>query len=132
MLISVNERDPRPIYQQIGAQIKEQIRVGALKPKDELPSVRELAQALGINLHTVHQAYRKLSDEGVITLRLGRRASIAPPRREPVSRGRAKELLGPRLSEIISDAYHLGLSPADFRRLVGELLSTREREGEEP
>ena len=56
MLIYIDEDDSRPIYLQIMFQIKEQIRDGELKPGDELPSVRELADSLGINLHTVHHA----------------------------------------------------------------------------
>ena len=52
MLLSINEKDSRPIYLQIIGQIKEQVSNGTLKSGDELPSVRELANSLGINMHT--------------------------------------------------------------------------------
>jgi len=127
MLVSISESDPRPIYAQIAAAVKEQIREGSLKPGDELPGVRELAGSLGINLHTVHRAYRMLKDEAIIYLRLGQRARIAPLRQSPVSRERIDSELAPRISELITEAFHLGLSREEFRKLVDELL---ERKGE--
>lgn len=77
MLLSINEKDSRPIYLQIIGQVKEQVSSGSLHPGDELPSVRELADSLGINMHTVRNAYLKLRDQGIINLRLGRKARIA-------------------------------------------------------
>ncbi len=77
MFISINENDNRPIYVQIINQIKEQVRSGSLQPGDELPSVREAADSLRINMHTVRSAYLKLRDQGIIKLHLGRRAIIA-------------------------------------------------------
>jgi len=76
MLISIDERTGSPIYLQIVRQVKEKVRSGLLKPGDELPSVRELAKSLGINLHTVRGAYQKLREWGIINMRLGRRAKI--------------------------------------------------------
>jgi len=123
MLISIDEGDPRPLYAQIAADIKEQIRAGALQPGDELPSVRELADSLAINLHTVHHAYRQLREQGIIRLRLGRRARVAPLRGQPASRDVVEVQLVGRLNEIITEAYHLGLTAEDFRALVDELLA---------
>jgi DNA-binding transcriptional regulator YhcF (GntR family) len=129
MLITVDERDPRPIYLQIVTQVKEQIRRGEVRPGEELPSVRELAEALDVNLHTVHHAYQKLRDQGVIHLRLGRRARVAKLRELPASRDEVETALVGRLREAITEAYHLGLSASDVRGLVEELLAS-EREGE--
>jgi GntR family transcriptional regulator len=120
MLISINEKDSRPIYLQIIGQIKEQVSIGLLKPGDELPSVRELADSLGINMHTVRSAYLKLRDQGIITLRLGRKARIA--RREETFQATAGVDIGERLKELIVDALLSGLSPNDFRELVNRQL----------
>ena len=125
MLISIDETDPRPLYAQLVAQIKEQVVTGALSPGQELPSVRELATNLGINLHTVHRAYQKLRDEGVIQLRLGRRARVAALRKKPANRQEVELRLTGRLNELITEAFHLGLSAADFKRLVEGLLKAR-------
>ncbi len=66
MWLSIDVSDSKPIYLQIISQIKEQVRKGDLKPGDELPSVRELADTLKINMHTVRSAYLKLQDQGIL------------------------------------------------------------------
>jgi GntR family transcriptional regulator len=129
MLLSINEKDGRPIYLQIIGQIKEQVSRGGLQPGDELPSVRELAESLGINMHTVRNAYLKLRDQGIIHLRLGRKARIA--RRPQSSEGMLNPAeIGQRLKEIIVDARLAGISPAEFRKLVNRQLEPTNEEGE--
>jgi GntR family transcriptional regulator len=124
VLLHVDERDPRPIYTQLAAQVKEQIRRGELRPGDELPSVRDVASALGINLHTAHHAYKVLRADGVIVLRLGRRPRVAALREAAADREEIERRLAGRLNELITEAFHLGLSARDFRSLVDEMLQT--------
>ena len=121
MLLSINEKDSRPIYLQIIGQVKEQVSSGSLHPGDELPSVRELADSLGINMHTVRNAYLKLHDQGIINLRLGRKARIA---RRPMTihTAAAGVDITERLKELIIDALLAGLSPESFRELVNQQL----------
>jgi len=129
MLVAVNLQDPRPIYLQIATGIKEQIRQGQLHPGEDLPSVRELSESLGVNLHTVHRAYQKLRDQGIIHLRLGQRAKVAALREQPVNREIIEEELAGKLAELSTEAFHLGLSQEDFRRLVDEILATNRAGG---
>jgi GntR family transcriptional regulator len=124
VLLHIDEKDARPIYAQLGAQVKEQIRKGTLRPGEELPSVRDLASALGINLHTAHRAYQVLRDEGVILLRLGRRPRVAALREQPAGRREVRQRLAGGLNELITEAFHLGLSERDFKSLVDELLQS--------
>ena len=77
MLVSIDEGSRQPIYLQIVRQIKEQILVGELKVGDELPSVRDLGESLGISLHTARSAYQVLAEEGLLRVRLGKKARIA-------------------------------------------------------
>lgn len=130
MFITISERDTRPIYLQIVTGIKEQIRRGVMHPGMELPSVRELADHLGINLHTVHHAYRQLRDEGIIHLRLGQRARIAALRERPAGDEVVEARLAARLHELVTEAFHLGLSRQDFRQLVEDELEVRHTGGE--
>ncbi|MBN1857444.1 MAG: GntR family transcriptional regulator [Dehalococcoidia bacterium] len=122
MLITLDERDARPIYQQIVSQVKEQIQRGDLQPGDELPPVRELAGALGINLHTVRGAYGRLRDQGIIDLRLGRRARISQARRAPASVVEAETALGGHLRELVSEAFLLGLSANELHSMLDSHL----------
>jgi len=125
MLLSIDEKDERPLYRQLVAQVKQQVAAGTLGPGEDLPSVREVAADLGVNLHTVRHAYQVLRDQGVIDLPLGRRARVAERRPAPAARDEIAARLTPLVDELVSDAFHLGLAPADVRRLVAEALKTR-------
>jgi len=118
MLVAIDEKDPRPLYLQIAAQVKEQVQKGDLRPGDELPPVRELADSLGINLHTVRSAYLRLRDQGVIDLRLGRRARIARRQTAELTPSEADRTLGAQVRELVADAFLLGLSTEDLHALL--------------
>ena len=118
MLIAIDEKDPRPLYLQIAAQVKEQVQKGDLRPGDELPPVRELADSLGINLHTVRSAYLRLRDQGVIDLRLGRRARVARRQTAELTPSEADRTLGAQVRELVADAFLLGLSTEDLHALL--------------
>jgi DNA-binding transcriptional regulator YhcF (GntR family) len=57
-----------PIYVQIRNQVIEGIASGKLSPGDTLPSVRQMASDLGINLHTVNKVYALLKQEGFLVV----------------------------------------------------------------
>jgi len=63
-LISLQGKES--IYEQIRSQIEKFIMNGILKPDDKLPSVRSLAEDLGINPNTVMKAYQELEKNGYI------------------------------------------------------------------
>ncbi|MBQ6493103.1 MAG: GntR family transcriptional regulator [Erysipelotrichaceae bacterium] len=62
----INLQGKESIYEQIRQQIEKFIRSGILKPDDRLPSVRALADDLGINPNTVMKAYQELEKNGYI------------------------------------------------------------------
>jgi GntR family transcriptional regulator len=61
----------KPIYEQIKEKIKLLILSGKLKEGEFVPSIRYLAEDLGVNLNTVARAYRELVREGVLEVRRG-------------------------------------------------------------
>jgi GntR family transcriptional regulator len=65
-----------PIYLQLMEQVKHAVETGALRPGEQLPGIRPLAEELVINPNTVAKAYRELEHEGVIELRHGAGAFI--------------------------------------------------------
>jgi GntR family transcriptional regulator len=71
-MIKVDTSSFIPIYEQIKTQMKREILLGNLKPKDALPSIRDLATELLINPNTVARAYRDLEMEGFIYTRKGK------------------------------------------------------------
>jgi GntR family transcriptional regulator len=127
MWLSINEKDSRPIYMQIINQVREQVGSGALNPGDELPSVRELAQSMGINLHTVRGAYLKLRDQGIIELRLGRKARIAHLQ-APLKSKDAEARLAQNIKELVTEAQLAGLSRERLHQLIDRQMDTKKEE----
>ncbi len=121
MFISIDERDSRPLYQQIVNQVKEQVSRKTLVPGDELPSVRELSDNLGINMHTVRRAYLELRDQGIINLRLGRKARIAGIKLQPAGDD-AREHIRSRFTELVTDARLAGFTPDEIRVILEKNL----------
>lgn len=65
-----------PVYRQIVDQVKYYVASGTLKPGDQLPSIRELAQSLSINPTTVVRVYSDLEHEKVVEMRHGKGAFV--------------------------------------------------------
>ena len=65
-MITLNYRDPRPIYEQLKEKLRRMILSGAIAEGEKLPSVRELASQLTINPNTIARAYRELESEGFV------------------------------------------------------------------
>ena len=126
MFLSINENNDRPIYVQIINQIKEQVRSGSLQPGDELPSVREAADSLHINMHTVRSAYLKLRDQGIIKLHLGRRARIAQPLSQRHSN--LENDIEVRLKELITDAIVTGIPLDELHKIINHQLDQLNKE----
>jgi len=77
MLLRPNPSSGVPIYLQLMEQVKHSIETGALRPGEQLPGIRPLAEQLVINPNTVAKAYRELEHEGVIELRHGAGAFVS-------------------------------------------------------
>lgn len=77
MLFRPNPSSGVPIYLQLMEQVKHAIETGALRPGEQLPGIRPLAEELVINPNTVAKAYRELEHEGVIELRHGAGAFVS-------------------------------------------------------
>src|SRR5258705_12712521 len=76
MVFPPNPASGVPIYLQLMEQVKHAIETGALRPGEQLPGIRPLAEELVINPNTVAKAYRELEHEGVIELRHGAGAFV--------------------------------------------------------
>ena len=66
MMINLDYQSREPIYEQIVTQIEKYVSLGLIKPAEQIPSIREMATALGINPNTVKKAYTILEQKGVI------------------------------------------------------------------
>ena len=80
VMVEIATGDPRPISKQIVDGVRMKIATGDLRLGVQLPSVRGLAQQLGINPNTVAKAYAELTSEGWLESRQGLGLFVAPPR----------------------------------------------------
>ncbi|MCL1800349.1 MAG: GntR family transcriptional regulator [Promicromonosporaceae bacterium] len=77
MIFRIDPTRDEPLYAQLVAQVHVAVARGEVGAGYRLPSARELATTLDLNMHTVLHAYQVLRDEGVIELRRGRGAIVA-------------------------------------------------------
>ena len=70
-VVSIDSRDPTPIYAQLERGLRAAIATGRLDPGDQLPTVRQLAVDLRINANTVARVYAELERAGVLETRRG-------------------------------------------------------------
>jgi len=120
MNLELDFRSGIPIYLQVVDRIKERIATGRLKPGDQLPTVRALAQELRVNFNTVARAYRILDEAGVISTQQGRGTYILempPPEVTAEIRRRTLQVL---VLRTLVDADRLGASPDEVLHLVEE------------
>ena len=111
MVISINDASEIPIYQQIRNQIVLGISDGRLAPGEQLPTVRALAEEIGINSMTVSKAYTLLKQEGYIYTD---RRSGARVRQEFETNKELSEKSQELLRQIISEAKVSGMTQTEF------------------
>ncbi|MFJ9807561.1 GntR family transcriptional regulator [Streptomyces sp. NPDC101158] len=113
MLFRVDPASAAPLGDQIAACVRGALADGTAAPGERLPAARELADSLGVNVHTVLRGYQRLREEGLIELRRGRGAVIVAGAQAP---GRAQ--LVERLRELAAEARRLGLTDEEFLDLA--------------
>ena len=125
MLVKPNPSLGVPIYLQLMEQVKHAIETGALRPGDQLPGIRPLAEELVINVNTIAKAYRELEHEGIVELRHGSGAFVS--QNAPVARVAEKVRDAQALiAATVSRLRRRGLGEEEIRRLFeAELAGTK-------
>ena len=130
MLFRPNPSSGVPIYLQLMEQVKHGIETGALRPGEQLPGIRPLAEELVINPNTVAKAYRELEHEGVIELRHGAGAFVSGQVREKKLTDRLRA--GQAIVAAAVDRLHArGVTDEEIRRLFEAQLAGLSRSGGE-
>ena len=117
-MISINTRDPRPIYLQIKESLIRLILTGVMQTDERLPSVRELAGSLAINPNTIQRAYRELESEGFIYSVTGRGSYVAAL--SEVDQGRKAAKLQ-EFQTAARELMNLGMARSELEKLLAQL-----------
>lgn len=125
MIIKIDFQSEVPIYLQLKSQIVHGIASLELRAGESLPSVRQMAEDIGINLHTVNKGYNLLKDEGFVTIDRRKGAII---NKLPIEVGqKTKDTLNEELKDIIAEAHCFGISKEDFLKKCNELYNEYEK-----
>lgn len=124
MLIRIQRGSPVPISRQVDSQIRALILAGKLKPGDQLPSVRQLAGELAINVNTVFRVYGRLSADGLIELRHGNGTFVTQRRKSAVDAqlGRRRREFSQELDALVRRALMLGIPAKELPTWLTESI----------
>jgi GntR family transcriptional regulator len=120
--LQIDFRSGLPIYTQIVNQVQAQVVSGSLKPGDQLPTVRALAEDLRVNFNTVARAYRLLDEERIISTQQGRGTYITEMPPPKVSERLRKEMLEALAERYISEAMRLEFSKNEIKQVVSDQI----------
>lgn len=118
MLIEIDYDSDEAIYMQLRNQIVIAIATSVVREGDTLPSVRQMADIIGINMHTVNKAYSVLKQEGFLELDRRRGAVVSLS----ADRAQAMEEMKYQLRIVLSRARCRRIGRGDVHRLVDEIF----------
>lgn len=120
MLFHINHSSGVPVYLQLMQLVRHAVETGALRPGDQLPTIRKLAGDLVVNPNTVVRAYRELEHESIVELKQGSGAFIS----QSVSERTGDMRKGRKIVKTaVERLKSLGLKEEEMRRLVENELT---------
>lgn len=119
MYIKIDFESGEALYMQLRNQIVIGIARRELREGDSLPSVRQMAEEIGINMHTVNKAYSVLKQEGLIRLDRGRGAVIS----FDINRIQAIEEVKESLRLVLAKACCKNISREEIHELIEEIYN---------
>lgn len=122
MVISLQLDSETPLYEQLRNQIVIGIATGELAAQEKLPTVRQLAEDLGINTMTVNKAYSLLKQEGYIVIDRRQGAKVSPRTHDSDSANLSAQL-EEQLQLIIAQATIKGIDQSRFFTLCSQIFS---------
>jgi len=111
-LVDLDPESPVPPFEQVKEQIVAAIETGRLAPADRLPTVRQLATALGLAANTVARSYRELELAGLFETR-GRHGTFVATSSSPTRRLAAREA-----KSFVRHLHELGIGNEEILAIV--------------
>ena len=115
-----------PIYVQLREQFLRAMGAGLMTPGDQMPTMRQVAVELKVDLNTVRRAYDELERLGAVTLVRGRGSFVAEP--PPAMEGPAHETQTDNLArQTLAAAAALGVDPLALSQRIAALAAEKEK-----
>jgi GntR family transcriptional regulator len=127
MKIAIDIDAPIPPFAQLIAQVKAAVQAGRIRPGDPLPSIRQLANDLALNLKTVAKAYRLLERDAVIETRAYRGSFVHPDAAANCSVD-MDETAHDRLQETIDELRAAGVTDSEIRNAFNRSMNGSRKE----
>ena len=110
-----------PVYVQIREQMLQAIGAGVLRPGEQMPTMRQVAVTLKVDLNTVRHAYADLEQTGAVVILRARGTYVAerPPPIDPSRHAKQVESLA---QQTIATAHAAGIAPIDVAEAVLQIL----------
>ena len=124
MILEIDFNSDEAIYVQLRNQIIMGIACAEFRDGESLPSVRQLAQVLGVNMHTVNKAYAILREEGYLKLDRRKGAVISV---ETLEKQQELESIRENLRMLVAEAVCKGGTEDEMNRLVHDMYHKLDR-----
>ncbi|MGF0553523.1 GntR family transcriptional regulator [Clostridioides difficile] len=124
MVLNLDFNSDKSIYVQIKEEITKAIASGELRINESLPSVRSMAENIGVNLHTVNKSYNELKEEGFLNIDRRKGAIVAQLPMKIDNTTRQKNKLD--LELLVAKSYLSGISKEEFLSLSSSLFDKYE------
>jgi GntR family transcriptional regulator len=125
--ITINKANMIPIYEQIKNQITGLIQTGQIKTGDQLPTIRELALALSVNVNTVALAYRDLAKEQAIITARGKGTYVARTPGEEEMQAIRYEILMAKIDALLRETDRLGYNRDEVGQAFDKLVIKKDK-----
>lgn len=120
MILRIDFDSETPIYVQIKNQVIEGIAKSEIEIGEELPSVRALAEDIGVNMHTVNKAYNMLKDEGYI--KIDRRKGAVVSLNLNQSMEKFKEDLNENLYFYMAQCFNRNINKEEIKEFIDKIF----------
>jgi len=121
-IVSIDSRDPTPIYAQLERALRAAIATGRIRVGDQLPTVRQLAVDLRVNANTVARVYGELERAGVLETRRGVGSFVSAGRAEARPPREHDRRLRDFVTRVLADADAAGFT---LQEVIGALEQRR-------
>ena len=126
IVILIDYKDRRPIYEQVIEKFQQMILCGALEPDSAMPSVRSLAMELSLNPNTIQRAYQELERQGYIYTMKGKGSFVSNSLKAADHKRRE---IQEELEKCVSKAFMTGITENEFRDMVEISITNMKNKG---